>query len=280
MNYQGDIIINGGTITCKALDKNKKNVNAIVARSSGNIIINGGNITGNSTVAQSHANAVIQTKDKLIINGGTVKVQPNMAVGLHGGKGIEINGGTINVISPWYAITTGTTKEPAPIVINGGNLSVMAERCFYGSHATSIKIGEGVMAYSGSSKKNAEIFDGTTKLAAQPWWFSTNDKDQFIEIEDEEDTDIPIFTVPTTPAGSTPATNPSTPSGSPPATTPSTPAGGETQAPTGNTPSETTPNGGGADSDGGSLLLWIVFGVIIAGAAAAVVFIVLKRKKA
>jgi len=283
MSYQGDIIINGGTITCKALDTNKKNVNAICARSSGNITINGGTITGNNTVGQSHANGVIQTKDKLTINGGTVKVQPNSAVGLYGGKGIEINGGTINVTSPWYAITTGTTKEPAPIVINGGTLTVMAERCFYGSHATSIKIGEGVMAYSGSSKKNAEVFDGTTKLAAQPWWFSTNDKDQFLELDDTTDPSIPIFTVPSTPTDSTPATTPSTPNGSTPATTPSTPNGNNATTPGGNTPNETTPTGGSADSDsdsGGGLVLWIVFGVIIAGGAAAVVFIVLKRKKA
>lgn len=285
MSYKGDIVINGGTITCKALDANKKNVNSITARTSGNIIINGGNITGNNTVAQSHANAVIQTKDNLIINGGTVKVQPNSAVGLYGGKGIEVNGGNVTVISPWYAITTGTTKEPAPMVFNGGTVNIMAERCFYSGGA--IKLGEGVMGYAGPNQKDAEIFDGTnTKLGAQPWWRITNDKDQFIEIEDEEEDDLPVFTIP-----SNPATTPSTPSGSTPATTPSTPVGGsDVQAPgsngsqTGTQATDPTAQGGAstdtAEDGGSSVVLWIVFGIILVGAAGAVVFIVLKRKKA
>ena len=199
MNYQGDIIINGGTIKCSAKDSNHKNVNAIVARSSGNIVINGGDISGNNTVGQSHANGVIQTKNKLIINGGKVDVKPNSAIGLYGGEGIEINGGEVKVTSPWYGITTGTNKEGTPIVFNGGTTTIMAERSFYSYSVPVVQLGEKVKAYGGSGKKNAEVYDGTDKkVLSKPWFFVTDDPEQFIEIDDEEeDVDIPVLTLPT-----------------------------------------------------------------------------------
>ena len=271
MNYQGDIIINGGTIKCNAKDQNKKNVNTIVARSSGNIIINGGTITGNSTVGQSHANGVIQTKDKLIINGGTINVQPNSAVGLHAGKAIEINGGTINVISPWYAITTGTTAAPGEVIINGGTLKVLAERCFYGN--TKITIGDGVRAYAGPNEKDAELYDGSdTKLIQRPWWLSTDDDSITIETK-------PATTIPTIPSFTQPSTPATTPTGSA-----TEPTGGATTEPTGTT--ATTPTGGastGNGEDGGDSTTTILIVAIIAVVvlcAGAVTFIIIKRKKA
>ena len=199
MNYDGDIIINGGTIKCTPLDVYGKNysLQAIYARKGGNITINGGNITGSSTGGAGHKNGAIQTQEKLTINGGTVNVNPKKAVALYGGQGIEVNGGVVNVIGPWYAITSGTDKEGTPIVFNGGTTTIMAERCFYTGSV--LKFGEGVMAYCGAGPKNAEVYDGSdTKLALKPWFLITNDPDKFIEIdEEEEDPDLPIFTLPT-----------------------------------------------------------------------------------
>ena len=112
LSNQGDIIINGGDIKLTGNDPNKKNVNAIVARGTGaDLIINGGKITGSNNLAQSHANAAIQAKGKLIINGGEVNSNPKVAVGLYGGEGIEFNGGVVNVTAPWYGVTTGTKQR-------------------------------------------------------------------------------------------------------------------------------------------------------------------------
>ena len=209
---KGDIVINGGNIICDNGVENSKDVQGIVARGeagteeAGDLIINGGNITAVGSNGQGHRNGVLQANRMLIINGGVINATAKKAVGMNGYLGIEINGGEINVIAPWYGITSGYSWRDEnnslkhhlePIAINGGTLTVMAERAFYGG--TTVTIGEGVMAYAGAGKKNAEVYDGKdTKLISKPWFFSTDDESKFIVIEEEEDDDS-ILDVPTAP---------------------------------------------------------------------------------
>ena len=149
---------------------------------------NGGKITGSNNLAQSHGNAAIQAKGKLIINGGEVNSNPKIAVGLYGGEGIEFNGGVVNVTAPWYGVTTGTKQAGTPIVFNGGTVTIMAERAFYSYSVPVVQIGDKVKAYGGSGKRNAEEYTGTDKkLLSKPWFFVTDNPDLFIEVEEEEE---------------------------------------------------------------------------------------------
>ena len=142
----------------------------------------------------------------LIINGGTLNLTAKKAVGMNGYLGIEINGGEVNVIAPWYGITTGYSYRndagtlvhvTRPCALNGGTLTVMAERAFYTGN--DLTIGEGVMAYAGAGKRNAEVYDGKQpKLALKPWFFSTDDESKFLVIEEDEDDDS-ILDAPTAP---------------------------------------------------------------------------------
>ena len=292
--YGGNLTIDGGTINCKIRQDKAASPVGISARNGGNLTINGGTITAMSIVGAGATNGCItSTGGKLTINGGTVNANPKRAVGLYGKTGVEINGGIVNVMSPYYGVNAGTKDAPADIAINGGNLKVLAQYSFYKAPVVNSKI----FAFAGASEKSAEVYDGSDpNLCKKPWWFSTDDEKQKIEIEEEEE-EIPIFTVPSTPVDSTPATTPSTPADSTPATTPSTPTGstpaattpvgGETQAPTGSqnetkspTDANTDKTDGDTDEGSSNLILWIVVGVIVAGAAAAVIIIVLKRKKA
>jgi hypothetical protein len=197
--YAAPLTINGGNIKLKCNTKETKTLIAMHARNGGDIIINGGNIDAMGIVGKSRQNGCIRAQGKLTINGGTVKVNPKEAVGLHGYKGIEMNGGVVNVTAPWYAISTGDKDHPAEFVFNGGTLTVMGQFAFH-YEGTTIKLGEGAMAYAGASKRDCDVYDGTTKkLAQKPWMFFTNNPDQFIEIEDdEEEEDFPIFTLPAT----------------------------------------------------------------------------------
>ena len=120
----------------------------------------------------------------------------------------EMNGGKVNVISAYYGVYT---KVGTDCVINGGTLEVMGQRAFYSYPV----LGKGVFAYVGASAKNCEEYTGAdTTLAKQPWMRITNDPNQKIEMDDEEeDLDIPIFTLPTV-APTTDATAPDAPGGS------------------------------------------------------------------
>ena len=110
---KGDIIINGGNIVTSNEVENAKDVNGIVARGTagtdeaGDLIINGGNITVVGANGQGHRNGALQANGMLIINGGVINASAKRAVGMNGYLGVEINGGEINVISPWYGVTSG-----------------------------------------------------------------------------------------------------------------------------------------------------------------------------
>ena len=179
----------------------------IVSTREADLIINGGNITVVGSNGQGHRNGALQANGMLIINGGVINASAKKAVGMNGYLGVEINGGEINVIAPWYGITSGYSYRDEnsvlkhvlkPININGGTLTIMAERSFYGG--TTVTIGEGVMAYAGAGKKNAEVYDGKdTKLISKPWFFSTDDESKFIVIEEEEEDDDSILDIPTAP---------------------------------------------------------------------------------
>ena len=237
----GDIIINGGTIDCtnevkKYAEKGYADVNAIVASGKGNLTINGGTITGLGSNGASHGNGVLRAYGVLTINGGKINLTAAKAVGMYGKLGIEVNGGDIYVMSPWYGITAGEkvdgAVQTAPIHINGGTMTVLSEHAFY--TGTKLYIGEGVMAYAGAGQKNAEVYDGTkTKLATKPWFFATDDESKFIVIEEEED-DESILDIPTAPTTADGTGAPSDATGVP-----------GVDDPTG----ATTPNGGTPDGE-------------------------------
>ena len=243
MSYGGDVIINGGNIvTDNGADG--KGVYSLYARGEGaNLIINGGNITGISYNGASHGNGTIQAYEKVIINGGVVNVTSKKAVGIYGRGGIEINGGEIKVMSPWYGITAGVKVDKkvqtAPVHINGGTLTVLAEHAFY--TGSELYIGDGVMAYAGAGQRNAEVFDGTSaKLATKPWFFATDDESKFLDIEEEEDDDsiLDIPTAPTTADGTGAPSDATGVPGAPDSTGATTPGG---QNPDQDTPEDEIP---------------------------------------
>ena len=280
---KADLTINGGNIKVRTAATGS--ILGITARTSGNIIINGGTIDVTSAVGTAPTNGSIHGSEKIIINGGTVKATAKYAVPIYAVKGVEINGGYVDILSPYYGINAGNADNPADIKINGGTLKIIAERACYKVPV----LGNGVSAFAGPNEKNAEVYTGVEPNMHQtPWMLITNNPDHMIEVTEPPEETIPIFTIPTTEPTVAPSTSPSAPATSP--STPSTPTGSAaTQAPTGSQDKEETmaPNGDNtgdktdADADEGSnLILWIVIGVVAAGAIAAVVIIILKRKKA
>jgi len=253
---KGDIIVNGGNIVTNNEVENSKDVNGIVARGeagtdeAGDLIINGGNITVVGANGQGHRNGALQANGMLIINGGVINASAKKAVGMNGYLGVEINGGEINVISPWYGVTSGYSYRDEnnalkhvlkPIAINGGTLTIMAERSFYGG--TTVTIGEGVMAYAGAGKRNAEVYDGTDgKLISKPWFFSTDDESKFLVIEEDEDEDLEdIITAPTAPTTTDGTGAPSDATGVPGVSDPTGATGPNGYAPDVENPDEENP---------------------------------------
>lgn len=195
---KGNLTIDGGSIKVTQSDRA-----AIWTQNGGDIVINSGSVSATGSQGAGTTNGVIRSAGKLIINDGTVTATPQKAVGLYATNGIEINGGTVEIITPYYGINAG-----GDIVFNGGTTTITAKSAFYAN--TNISIGADVMAYAGISEKKCQIYDGTNaKLAQKPWMLITNDPDKFIEFEEEDDT--PIFTRPTQ--------TPTTPSVKPVATT-------------------------------------------------------------
>ena len=182
---KGNLTIDGGSIKVTQSDRA-----AIWTQNGGDIIINSGSVTATGSQGAGTTNGVIRSAGKLIINDGTVNATPQKAVGLYATNGIEVNGGTVEIITPYYGINAG-----GDIVFNGGTTTITAKNAFYAN--TNIIIGTDVEAYAGISAKKCQIYDGTnTKLAQKPWMLITNDPDKFIEFEEEDD-DVPIFTPPT-----------------------------------------------------------------------------------
>jgi len=280
--YKADLTINGGTIIAKSTAN--KSVAGIAAQSGGNVIINGGTITAHGVAGTSPTNGSIQaTAGKVIINGGTVKATAAAAVPIYAVQGVEINGGYVDILSPYYGINAGNTDNPADIKINGGTLKIIAERACYKAPI----LGDGVSGFVGASEKSAEIYDPSDANASKrPWMLITNNPKHMIEITEPSEETVPIFTMPSTEPTVAPSTTPSTPATTP--STPTTPAGTQATTNSGSTDDTKAPSGENtgdkteddADEGGSNLILWIVVGVVAAGAIAAVVIIVLKRKKA
>lgn len=199
---QADLTVNGGNI--KIYTDDEKSLFGIVTRSSGNIIINGGNLDVTSSIGAAPANGTIQSSGKLIISGGTIKATAKAATALYAKNGIEINGGLIDILSPYYGINAGTPDSPADIAIHGGTLKISAQRAFF----THPVLGEGVFAYAGADEASAKTYDGTyTPMARQPWMLTSNDPQQ----AKTEPTTVPVTestAAPTEAPTAPPAKNP------------------------------------------------------------------------
>lgn len=253
-----DLTINGGNIKARSYDEAGFLLGIATRGTTGNVIINGGKIDVNSSVGTSQVNGTISSVDKIIVNGGDVLTQPKKAVGLYAKKGIEINGGKVKVISPYYGVNAGSNAAPADILLNGGSLEIMAERAFW----TAPKIGPKVAAYAGANRDNCEIYDGSDANLRYKPWFLASDTER-IEITEPEEESMPVFSGPaaTTPAGTTAPTTPAATTGADGTTAPTTATADK--------------------DDGGSnttvLLIVAIAIVVVAGAAVAV--IIIKRKK-
>lgn len=172
----GKLAIDGGSINVTQSDRV-----AIWTQNSGDIIINDGTVSVTGSVGKAPTNGVLQSAGMLIINGGTVNAKPQKAVGIYAKSGIEVNGGAVNVVSPYYGINAG-----GDIVFNGGTTTVTAQNAFYSGN--SIAFGPDVEAYAGINKKSCQAFDGSnTNLAKKPWMLITDDENQKIEFDDEDD---------------------------------------------------------------------------------------------
>jgi len=256
-----DLTINGGNIKARAYDDAGFLLGIAARGSSGNVIINGGKIDVNSSVGTSQSNGTISAMGKIIVNGGDVLAQPKKAVGLYAKGNIEINGGKVKIISPYYAANAGVKDAPAEIQLNGGTLEIMAEKAFWES--PTIKIGSKVEAYAGANRDNCELYDPTVSQMRYKPWFLASDTER-IEITEPEEEELPSFSIPvaSTPAGTTAPTTPAATTGADGTTAPTTATADK--------------------DDGGSnttvLLIVAIAIVVIAGAAVAV--IVIKRKKA
>ena len=171
---QADLTINGGNI--KIHTNEGKSLFGIVTQSSGNIIISGGNLDVTSSIGAAPANGSIRSSDKIIISGGTVTATAKSSVPLYARNGIEINGGSVDISSPYYGISAGTPDSPADIAINGGTVKIAAKHAFY----THPVLGEGVFAYAGADEASSRTYDGTyTPMAKEPWMLISNDPQQF-----------------------------------------------------------------------------------------------------
>jgi len=199
---QADLTINGGNI--KIHTDEEKSLFGIVTQSSGNIIIGGGNLDVTSSIGAAPANGSIRSSGKIIIGGGTVKATAKASVPLYAKNGIEINGGSVDILSPYYGISAGTPDSPADIAINGGTVKIAAKHAFF----TCPRLGEGVFAYAGADEASAKTYDGTyTPMAKEPWMLISNDPQQF-------------RTEPTTPPATEPTAAPTEAATAPPAKKP------------------------------------------------------------
>lgn len=170
---QADLTINGGNI--KIHTEEEKSLFGIVTHSSGNIIIGGGNLDVTSSIGAAPANGSIRSSGKIVINGGAVKATAKSTVPLYAKKGIEINGGSVDILSPYYGINAGTPDSPADIVINGGTVKIAAKNAFF----THPVLGKDVFAYAGADEASAKTYDGTyTPMAKEPWMLISNDPQQ------------------------------------------------------------------------------------------------------
>jgi len=152
--YKSDLIINGGTIV--ATTTADKSVAGIAARAGGNLIINGGDVTAHGIAGQSPTNGSLQaTAGKVIINGGKVKATAKEAVPVYGLNGIEINGGEVEITSPYY----GMNSKDGDVVIKGGKVTIIsANGAFYGKAPV---LGAGVDGMAGNSEGDADYYDET-----------------------------------------------------------------------------------------------------------------------
>lgn len=168
-----DLTINGGSIKIHTDDE--KSILGMLTQGSGNIIINGGNLDVTSSIGAAPSNGSIRSSGKLIINGGTVKATAKSSVPLYAKEGIEINGGSVDILSPYYGINAGTPDSPSDIAINGGTVKIAAKNAFF----THPVLGEGVFAYAGADEASAKTYDGTsTPMAKDPWMLISNDPQQ------------------------------------------------------------------------------------------------------
>lgn len=168
-----DLTINGGNIKIHTDDE--KSILGMLTQGSGNIIINGGNLDVTSSIGAAPSNGSIRSSGKVIINGGTVKATAKSSVPLYAKEGIEINGGSVDILSPYYGINAGTPDSPADIAINGGTVKISAKNAFF----THPVLGEGVFAYAGADEASAKTYDGTsTPMAKEPWMLISNDPQQ------------------------------------------------------------------------------------------------------
>ena len=166
---QGDLTVNGGNIKIHTDDE--KSLFGIVTHSSGNIIINGGNLDVTSSIGAAPSNGSICSSDKLIINGGVIKAAAKASVPLYAKNGIEINNGSVDIVSPYYGINAGTPDSPAHITINGGTVKIAAKQAFYSYPV----LGEDMFAYAGADEASAKTYDGTyTPMAKEPWMLISN----------------------------------------------------------------------------------------------------------
>ena len=237
--YKSDLIINGGTIV--ATTTADKSVAGIAARAGGNLIINGGDITAHGIAGQSPTNGSLQaTAGKVIINGGKVKVTAKEAVPVYGLSGIEINGGEVNITSPYY----GMNSKDGDVVINGGKVTIIsANGAFYGKAPV---LGAGVDGMAGNSESDADYYD-ETKYKAK--WL------QLTYTAPGGNT-----TAPSNPGGTT--TTPSTPSGT---TAPSTPGATNPTTPS-------NPGNNPATGDSGVTMFVVMLLVGMFGIVATVAF--------
>lgn len=168
-----DLTINGGNIKIHTDDE--KSLFGMVTHSAGNIIINGGNLDVTSSIGAAPSNGSIRSDGKITINGGTVRATAKASVPMYAKDGIEINGGLVDILSPYYGINAGTPDTPADIAINGGTVKISAKQAFF----THPVLGEGVFAYAGTDETSAKTYDGTsTPLAKEPWMLISNDPQQ------------------------------------------------------------------------------------------------------
>lgn len=248
--YKADLTIEGGNINIDTPADNF--LLAIAAREGGNVHIKGGKITAVSAAGTASTNGAIQAnKGKIIVDGGDLTLKPKHDVGMYATEGIEINGGKVYILSPYYAINAGTSDKPADIVINGGTVEFEAERACY---SKVIKLGSGVQAYVGTNKEKCEVYDGSNPaLLTKPWMIFSNEKLDIVVTEPTEN--IQIF-IPPTSATTAPTTAPTQA-----ATAPAANAGNQTES-------------------GDSTVLLIVAAAIVLLAGAAVAVVLVKRKKA
>ena len=170
---QADLTINGGDI--KIHTDEEKSLFGMLTHSSGNIIINGGNLDVTSSSGAAPSNGSICSSGKLVINGGTIKATAKASIPLYAKSSIEINSGSVDIVSPYYGINAGTPDSPADITINGGTVNISAKQAFY----TYPVLGEGVFAYAGADEASAKTYDGTyTPMAKEPWMLISNDPQQ------------------------------------------------------------------------------------------------------